>query len=757
MPDNAVGGVAVKVRLDDKDALRQLDSLKAKIAKLNDSLAQKRAQRDGIAAEMEKAEISAEKARQKVTQLQAALASAPKEDRAGIRAQLTAANADLRDQTRNLDGLNRQWQKLDGEIVAGEASLSGMTDQAANLEKQVAAGTGTMAKLQQATIAAAKKMERSFSRLGRMIKRVFVLTAILRALRAFRDYFGSVLMSTPEFAQALGQLKSALLTLVQPIISIVIPAFVRLLQIVTTVVTALAELVSRLFGTTFEASQEAAQGLHEQADAYKATGSAAKKASKSLASFDQINKLENSGGGAGVAAAGSPLFDVETLPESTLKNILDLIEAIGAALLAWKISDALGLGLKGFLGLALLLYSTLQFIKVYLSAWDEGITWDNLKKLFLWLAGAALGAFLAFGKTGAGVVLILGGLAIAVAAFKDAWENGISLENIIALLGGIGAAALGAGLIFGKTGAGIALILGGIALAILAIKDAWENGVTWKNMGALLAGVAIAALGAFLAFGSVGAGIALVVGGLAMLVLGIKDVMENGLNLKNGLLIISGILATGLGISLLTGSYIPLLVAAIVAVVAAVTMLGGTFENVIGGVKQLLGGFVKFFKGVFTGDMEMAAEGLKDIFFGLLNVVLGIVGGLVNVIIKGLNWVIDQLNKVSFDVPDWVPGIGGTHVGVNIGHIKEWEVPMLAQGAVIPPNREFMAVLGDQKSGTNIEAPLETIVQAFRQALGERGGSQRTIILQVDRHELGRVTFDAYNAESQRVGMKLGG
>lgn len=757
MPDNAVGGVAVKVRLDDKDALRQLDSLKAKIAKLNDSLSQKRAQRDSIAAEMEKAEISAEKARQKVAQLQAALAAAPKEDRAGIRAQLTAASADLREQTRNLDGLNRQWQKLDGEIVAGEASLSGMTDQAANLEKQVAAGTGTMAKLQKATAAAAKKMERSFSRLGRMIKRVFVLTAILRALRALRDYFGSVLMSTPEFAQALGQLKSALLTLIQPIMSIVIPAFVRLLQIVTTVVTALAELVSRLFGTTFEASQEAAQGLHEQADAYKATGSAAKKASKSLANFDQINKLENSGGGAGAAAAGSPLFDVESLPESKLKNILGLIEAIGVALLAWKISDALGLGLKGFLGLALLLYSTLQFIKAYLSAWDEGITWDNLKKLFLWLTGAALGAFLAFGKTGAGVVLILGGLAIAVAAFKDAWENGISLENIIALLGAIGVAALGAGLIFGKTGAGIALLLGGIALAILAIKDAWENGVTWKNIAALLAGVAIAALGAFLAFGSVGAGIVLVVGGLAMLVLGIKDVMENGLNLKNGLLIIAGILATGLGISLLTGSFIPLLVAAIVGVIAAVTMLGGTFENVIGGVKQLLGGFVKFFKGVFTGDMEMAAEGLKDIFFGLLNVVLGIVGGLVNVIVKGLNWVIDQLNKVSFDVPDWVPGIGGTHVGVNIGHIKEWEVPMLAQGAVIPPNREFMAVLGDQKSGTNIEAPLETIVQAFRQALGERGGSQRTIILQVDRHELGRVTFDAYNAESQRVGMKLGG
>ena len=48
-------------------------------------------------------------------------------------------------------------------------------------------------------------------------------------------------------------------------------------------------------------------------------------------------------------------------------------------------------------------------------------------------------------------------------------------------------------------------------------------------------------------------------------------------------------------------------------------------------------------------------------------------------------------------------------------------IPRLAQGAVIPPNREFMAVLGDQKSGTNIEAPLETMVQAFRQAMAEGG------------------------------------
>ena len=200
------------------------------------------------------------------------------------------------------------------------------------------------------------------------------------------------------------------------------------------------------------------------------------------------------------------------------------------------------------------------------------------------------------------------------------------------------------------------------------------------------------------------------------------------------MLVIAGILAAGLGISLLVGGPIPLLIAAIVAVITAITMLGGTFDMIVGGIKQILSGLIDFIAGVFTGDWERAWEGLKNIFFGIVNIILGIVGGLVNVIIKGLNWLIGKMNNISFDVPDWVPGIGGMHVGVNIGLIPEWEVPRLgdipalAAGAVIPPNREFMAVLGDQHHGTNIEAPLETMVQAFRAA---GGGDAAEAIMQM--------------------------
>ena len=110
-------------------------------------------------------------------------------------------------------------------------------------------------------------------------------------------------------------------------------------------------------------------------------------------------------------------------------------------------------------------------------------------------------------------------------------------------------------------------------------------------------------------------------------------------------------------------------------------------------------------------------------------------------------------------MPDWVLGIGGNSFGIDIPSISEVELPRLARGAVIPPNREFLAVLGDQRSGTNIEAPVSEIEGAVARALqkvGTTSGSRPiTVILQVDRRELGRVVYVLNNEETQRVGVKL--
>jgi phage-related protein len=92
----------------------------------------------------------------------------------------------------------------------------------------------------------------------------------------------------------------------------------------------------------------------------------------------------------------------------------------------------------------------------------------------------------------------------------------------------------------------------------------------------------------------------------------------------------------------------------------------------------------------------------------------------VNGIINALNKLIEGMNKISFNIPDWdiFGDLKNKSFGLNIP-----KIPKLAQGAVIPPNREFLAVLGDQRSGTNIETPLSTMVEAFQMALDSRGNS----------------------------------
>ena len=135
-----------------------------------------------------------------------------------------------------------------------------------------------------------------------------------------------------------------------------------------------------------------------------------------------------------------------------------------------------------------------------------------------------------------------------------------------------------------------------------------------------------------------------------------------------------------------------------------------------------------------------------------------VVESAINIMIKGINWLISKLNTIHFDIPDWVPIIGGKSFGIHINPVAEVKLPRLATGAVIPPNREFLAVLGDQKSGTNIETPLATMIQAFKQALAEGGYSgANEAVLVCDKDVLGKVIYKLNKAEGSRIGVNLTG
>ncbi len=141
-----------------------------------------------------------------------------------------------------------------------------------------------------------------------------------------------------------------------------------------------------------------------------------------------------------------------------------------------------------------------------------------------------------------------------------------------------------------------------------------------------------------------------------------------------------------------------------------------------------------FFSGLWDSikkTFTTAFDFIKTAFKNHVNGWISIVENFINFFIKAINLLIKGLNKINFDIPDWVPSIGGKTFGFDIKEVPKVSIPRLATGAVIPPNAEFAAILGDQKHGRNLEAP-ESLI---RQIVKEESGANLTVILQMPNGE----------------------
>lgn len=148
-----------------------------------------------------------------------------------------------------------------------------------------------------------------------------------------------------------------------------------------------------------------------------------------------------------------------------------------------------------------------------------------------------------------------------------------------------------------------------------------------------------------------------------------------------------------------------------------------------------LKGIVDFIVGVFTGDWSRAWEGIKDTFKGIwdamvgivkapVNLIIDIINGLMSGVVSGINTVIKALNSLSFDVPDWVPVLGGKTFGFNLKTLTAPKIPKLATGTVVPKNYgEFLAILGDNKREAEVVSPLSTIEKAMENVIKKYGGA----------------------------------
>nr|DAH76842.1 MAG TPA: minor tail protein [Bacteriophage sp.] len=150
----------------------------------------------------------------------------------------------------------------------------------------------------------------------------------------------------------------------------------------------------------------------------------------------------------------------------------------------------------------------------------------------------------------------------------------------------------------------------------------------------------------------------------------------------------------------------------------AVFIAVGFVSDIIGSVFQILGGLIDFVTGAFSGDWDKAWNGLVNVFKGILNGLISAFETAINAIVWALNGLIGGLNNLV--------NTAGDIIGQNwnIPSVPEAHLPRLARGAVLPANKPFLAVVGDQKRGTNIEAPAELIKQMAKEAIQEMNVTQ---------------------------------
>ncbi len=702
--------------------------------------------------------------------------------------------------------------------TAGKNAIGLARNLAKSFSGKIAGGMKKLAKSILNLFTATKKSNNAFSggfknllKYGLGIRSVFVLVNRLRA--ALVDGFKNLAQFSTEtntsismVKSALTQLKNSLATAFAPILTVVAPILTQFINMLSKAADYVARLTAALTGQKSYTKATAVQ--EDYAASLKDTSGAAKDASKALANFDTINKLSSSSSASSGSGGVSPseMFEevsIEPLSfdswgeafsamvDSILNDGIPRLESGLSAMAGWindfsanvaemfafpgvqekvyALGATIATSLNNFanqidwatMGSALGagLNTALSFMVAFLYTYDwlglgnklatlvnnaiKNINWYNLGKL-LWAN------FKVIIETAAGFLLGLDMKSVAKAAsrtvigFFDSMSETIQNidwgalgRQIVTLLVNIdwaGMIASAAGALGSLAGALAAFIGNAVASAFDGIYEYFSNEVDQCG-GDIVLGILKGILD-----GLVGIAKWIYDNIFVPFIDGFKATFgihsPSAVMAEQGSFIMSGLLSG------LTNGLQPVI---------------DFFSEVKKKAQDTLSAVIEFVKNVFTGEWGSAWDGVKSVFKNLWNDIVGLLESAVNLIIQGANWMISKLNTISFEAPDWVPGIGGKSFGINIPAISEISIPRLAQGAVIPPNREFLAVLGDQKSGTNIEAPASEIEAAVARGMQSGSGiygGQLTITIK-PASGLTRYLSYELDDESKRRGYKL--
>ena len=719
----ADGSVVFSVDLDDKDAQKELNKLVKKIDTLNDKIYQK--QQDKMPLAKQSAEIAANLDAAKAT-----LDSMHSGKEFFTADSIKAQESTVKSLQKEYDAVTAKVEKMDASIQSDTANLDKMKTKAGELSEKISSTKNGVFGMGEATKKADEYMSRFVNRVKKLALRAFVFTLITRALSVVRDYVWKVIQVNDEAAKAIGRLKGALLTLAQPLLSVIVPAFTALVNILTKVISVIANIVSMLFGTTAKKSEAAAKGLYKEADAIGSVGSAAKEAKGNLASFDEINTISTSSSGGGAAAALadrlSPVFEQFTTDEYKAK-IDELTAYLSGALLALGAILCFS-GANIPLGIALMAAGAIGLVTLIKENWNAMS--DRLRAALtnvlsvLGLFALAIGAILCLSGANIplGIGLMLAGAAMLGTAVALNWNavNDKTKNTLSALMMALGMTLLAIGAVLCFSGAnlplGIGLMIAGAASIAASVAMNW-NTAPEKTKAAIKSlmgsiGVSLIAIGAVLCF--------------------------SGANLP-------------LGIGMMIAGGAAIAAASDLDWSALLTKLKEMWQN----IKQWWNTSVSKF---FTADYWKALG--RRIIDGLLSGLKAAWEAVKTWVANAVSWFgkkfVEAQNSIAKSNSGRSGGFGTRSGGFGspsrAPSISRISAPALARGAVIPPNKEFLAVLGDQKSGTNIETPLATMVEAFKQAMAESGGGATTVVIQLDGKEIARSTVKNINNMTRAAG-----
>ena len=160
----------------------------------------------------------------------------------------------------------------------------------------------------------------------------------------------------------------------------------------------------------------------------------------------------------------------------------------------------------------------------------------------------------------------------------------------------------------------------------------------------------------------------------------------------------------------LIGEIVKIIAPVVANILQMIAQFVDDIAGYIGGCMDVLKGIIEFITGVFSGDWEKAWNGIKDIFKGIwemmvnlvkapVNLIIGVINGMISGVVAGINLVVRAINSISVDIPDWVPLVGGKHIGFNLSEVTAPQIPTLAKGGVI--TSPTLAMVGEYAGADN--------------------------------------------------------